>query len=47
MWYSIGATSGHVNAKGSLGLLADNMTLEHLSMAQQMASDWLAAHPSI
>jgi TPR repeat protein len=47
MWYSIGATSGHVKAKGSLDQLADNMTLEHISMAQQMASEWLAAHPSI
>ena len=45
MWWSIAAASDHAGAAKNRDKVADMMTAAELSEAQQMASDWLKAHP--
>lgn len=45
MWFNLAAANGHEGAKTLRDKLAKEMTPADISEAQQMASDWMKAHP--
>ena len=45
MWWNIAAANGNEEAKSNRDKVAEMMTPADISEAQQMASDWMKAHP--
>jgi uncharacterized protein len=45
MWFNLAAANGHENAVKGRDIAAGMMTPADISKAQQMASDWMKAHP--
>jgi uncharacterized protein len=45
MWWNLQAANGDEDAKGNRDTVAREMTSADISEAQQMASDWIKAHP--
>jgi uncharacterized protein len=45
MWFNLAAVSGDEDAVKNRDLVAENMTPADIAAAQQMASDWVKAHP--
>ncbi|MDA7723230.1 sel1 repeat family protein [Pseudomonadales bacterium] len=45
MWWNLAAAAGNQTAKTNRDIVAGEMTPADISDAQQMASDWMKAHP--
>ena len=45
MWWNIAAANGNEEAKSNRDKVAEMMTPADISETQQMASDWMKAHP--
>ena len=45
MWFNLAAVSGDEDAVKNRDIVAKNMTPADIAAAQQMASDWIKAHP--
>ncbi|HAY45856.1 MAG TPA: hypothetical protein DCY55_06180 [Gammaproteobacteria bacterium] len=45
MWWNLAAANGHEGAKTNRDKVAETMTPADISEAQQMAADWVKAHP--
>ncbi|MDC1308230.1 sel1 repeat family protein [Pseudomonadales bacterium] len=45
MWWNIAAANGQEDAKNNRDNIALDMTSAGISEAQQMATDWMKAHP--
>ena len=45
MWFNLAAAQGNAKAVGNRDIAAKKMTPAQIAEAQQLARDWIAAHP--